>query len=700
MAIISPVALFSHNDAPKSALTKLMSSIDPQYQLTLKKLIHVLHAPIDSPRVTDVLKGATLCIDAFGKTLAAPNADFKKIWLDIQSVSNLLVDVSDELEQPLQRRLTKYAPWAVCMTVAQKQIPKVFLEAAGVEIALSFATGKPFPNAYANNLRRELSNEAALDTSNSQETTSSNQYTFSKHFEKALRNAQLIFEDASARSSLLVPPTQESFESRARHYLLRNQTYAQPNHRRAVLDHHCQSKSQIIQSAFELRSKAENNDDTAIITILALCIGISPALVMQMPLALHAADDWLLVIDVEAGLIKTNIDSLFPQSATPTTDSLSLHHSANKIVIKPIPAFVQCLLTKRLSKTPSAQSIGQLLPAAITSGKIFTSDQSEQGISPSTRRFLNSAAPFAIQLGTNRLVAATITNDFSVIPGSKPYYSLVAREEIWAGCSSLFDSLGWGAPMPIEPGLPVGSLVVATQHSVKSLFEWMCKEVSNSMPGRRYSFLSLVEHHNMFAKYCASLTILSLGSRQAKQLRFNATGLHEEFAFTSVFDKRTGQFPGALPVPINAVLSEQLRFWRAHCSALDSRLEKIGLDENTQLRSHIRQILNCSNVHLFFGISTNGKPFPLGSSDLTEWWPDRLRLNANFSRSFWQHELHLYGLKSSIIDLFVRHQLIGAESHTSTTHFALTNYFNQIVQAQEKILSDMNITSLSGLAKK
>jgi hypothetical protein len=242
--------------------------------------------------------------------------------------------------------------------------------------------------------------------------------------------------------------------------------------------------------------------------------------------------------------------------------------------------------------------------------------------------------------------------------------------------------------------------VAATQIAVAALFEWMRHEVSNLQPGRRYTLISLIKHHNSFAKYCCSLSILCLGSRSANEFRFSANGLHEAYSFASIFDKRTGQFPGELPVPINDVLSKQLELWRAHYSSLDKRLEKIGFDKNTKLQNQIRQVIDKSKVHLFFGITTDGESFPLGSNDLTEWWPDRLRLNANFSRSFWQHELHKYGMKSSVIDLFVRHQLMGVESNTSTTQFSLQDYFEEIVYAQEKILNDLNITSIPGLTKK
>lgn len=702
MAIVSVDSYLFDDEIQASNLSRLLSHLENEPQSTLRRLSHVLRPPVDAPRVVEVLKGASLCVNEFGKSLSSPNEHFVRLSAEIQSLSQIATSflqngIYVELDRPLQRRLTKYAAWALCMALAEQPDNKLFLEAVGIEIALSFTTGKPFPNGYANEIRRALGSTPFNQISSSQQFDQSAQYSFNRHLEKAKRNALNLFESLSVQT---VATNQSSFESSAKHYLLRNQTYATPNHRRGILDHTCQSKTQLVQSSLRLRERAEQGDDSSTLTILAFCTGLSLELVTTMPLNGLESDEWLMAVDAELGHIKTNLDPLFPNSASPAEPTSKNLRPANKIVVKPLPQFIASLLSVRLNKVPQASTLGELFPNAGTSGKQLTDITSpNSGIVPSTRRFLNSAAPYAIQVGLGRWVTAAVTNDFSIVPGAKPFYAQLEREEIWFASATLFNSMDWGEPVPLETGMTAGSLVSPTRDAVADLFQWMVCKVQASEPGRRCSIDTLLSHHNMYAKYSAAIAILCLASRKAHELRFTAQSLTEGSVFTPLFDKRTGQFPGPLPVPINSVLSQQLHLWHAHCSALDRRLDKIGVAENTRLRIHLKQISDMGPVSLFFLVDENKKPSPLGSLDLTNWWPEPLRFPGNFARSFWQCELHIAGFKSSFIDMYVRHQLIGAETYTSTSNLVLRDCFNDICRVQENILRELCIAPISGLVK-
>lgn len=684
-------------------LTRLLANLDPQPQATLRRLTHVLRPPIDAPRAHEVIGGAVLCVIAFGETLTNPNETFVQINAEIRSLYETVRAhpkwfKDESLERPLQRRLTKYASWGLCMSLAKSSNSKQFFEAAGVEILLSMATGKPFPNAYANDIRRALNSEPTFGLTNLPQHFQKNQYSFTRHFEKAQRDAQLLFE--SSTSDPTQATGQSCFELSARQYLLQNQTHASPNHRRGILDYKCQSKIQVVQSSSHLRMCAEQGEDTALLAILAICSGISPELVMKMPLIQHAQEDWLMTIDPEAGLIKTNIELLFPHSASPTTASAENHRPANKIIVKPMPRFIASLLSDRIGKMPHARTINELVRNADTSGKALTQNApSKAGIAPSISRLLNSISPFAIQIGLNRLVTAFITNDFSIVPSARPYYAQIEREEIWAASSTLFNSLKWGEPVAMKVGLAVGCRIAAKPEAIARLYRWMVDEVQTNSPGKRYTFSSLSNHHNAYAKFSATIAILCLANREAHELSFTAQGVRENLIFTTLFDKKTGPYPGHLPVPINMILSDQIRLWYAHCSALNRRLEKLGIPKSSKLRAHLIKVINHAPVSLFFTIYNEHKPVPIGSMDLTKWWPDHLTFATNFSRSFWQVEFHKAGLKGSLIDMFVRHQLLGFESHTSTSHMIIHDCFVEICRVQQEVLHRLCITPIAGLSK-
>lgn len=684
-----------------SPLSKLAVDLNSHHQHILRRVSHVLRPPIDSPRLAQVLRGATIAVDKFGKTLIRPNEEFRKISAAMRSLSEVAADIQNthgnpyELENPLLRRMSKYPGWALCMELGLADNDNFLLEAAGVEIAVSLATGKSFPNGYANNLRRSLASKA-VPSNLSVELT----HDTIRHFEKARRTAFQLFEDLGNQPPEGGEDISQSVESRIHQHLKRKLTYASPNHRRGVLDRQSQSKLQVLDSAQELRGRAEAGDASASLMILSFLTGLSLDISADIPLANHAKDDWIMTVDLECGVIKTNIESLFPDSATPPVETAHNYRPANKIIVKPLPEFLQAILLNRYAHFSTAENIGDLLNDANTSGRILTILGAECGIAPSASRFLNSAPQFAIQSGIGRLAAASITNDFSITPGAKLYYAKISREEIWQASTTLFSSLGWGGPAPFQQGLAAGSLVAASRSAVTELFQWMAAQVAELAPGRRYTLESLLNHHNAFVFYCASLAIFCLASRQAEKLGLTAQQLHAGHLYISMFDKRTGQFPGPSPVPINSILAEQIRLFQAHCSALDSRLAKCGIEENSRLRTHISKVLDRRSVHLFFRINSRHQQVAIGTSDLTSWWPDDLRLTGNFSRSFWQVELHELGLPEPIIDLFVRHQLLGMEPHTSTTALNLHDSFLAIRCAQENVFDAMGIGAISGLAKR
>ena len=62
-------------------------------------------------------------------------------------------------------------------------------------------------------------------------------------------------------------------------------------------------------------------------------------------------------------------------------------------------------------------------------------------------------------------------------------------------------------------------------------------------------------------------------------------------------------------------------------------------------------------------------------------------------------ELRFAGIRSNVIDLLLRHQVAGIEGHRSTADRSLAACFAEIVAAQEKVLTELGIKPLVGLAK-
>ena len=698
--IASPV----HGKNSTTQLSRLFEKLDPQPQATLRRLTHVLRPPIDAPRAIDVIYIAARCISAYKESLVYPNDVITQLTSEIEqlieaiNLCTQLMNIRDAHEKPLYRRLTRYPGWALCIAINDYPENLLFSEAAGVEIALSFASEKTFPDGYGNDIRRALENIKNTTSKNLRGTY----FSFSKHFEKAKREASILFENVPTPSTENNPDAnlKLNFNHEVKQQLLQRRKYARPQHRAGILNRHCQSTTQIVQSALELRQNVEAGDETAILIIVAFCAGITTELTASIPLVQQFRDDWMMELDIHVGCIKTNIAFMVPDAATPAENYEVNYYPASKTIVKPIPQFIANKLTQLLSLTPHAKLLCDLIPDAIKSGSILTIADSHCGIAPSVSKFLNSAAPYALQIGIDRLAAATILNDFSVIPSAKFYYAKIEPIEIFTAINLLFENLGWGNATSIMRGIATGSAIIVTRTSVTNQYQWMIGEISAAQPGRHCNLQKLVGYHNTFTKFCASLTSFMLGWRNVQQFMLTSQQFQAGITYAAVFDKRTGQFHGPLPVVINRILENQLQLYHSHCVAIHKRLIKTGDTDTKKLCVYLKKLIEGSSGKLFYQINDKYQPISIGSADLTSWWPEPLRFPANFSRSFWQSELHTAGLNSSQIDLFMRHQLQGAESYTSCGYQALKDSLEKIGSAQDKILNDMGILPVFGLARK
>ena len=339
--ILSPGQLsgFGENDQ----ITRLLGNLDAKHKGTLRKLTHVLCPPFDSPRLIDVIGGAYKAVRQYRNSLVSPNEDLMTLIAELDELSSNVTLIignhgDQELHEPLMRRLRSHPAWALCIAIYRASENSPIQIGAGVEIAFSIFKEKPFPKGYANDLRVAL-NRSSL---NSEPYSYGNIPTYTKHLKKVEVKASNIF-DISKNGEI---KAWQSFERRVIQHLLRKQKYAEPKHRQGVLDQRHQSRLQLLMSSSELCEKAKCGDQISLLIILSFCCGISAELANDLPILPYANDEWIIAIDVNAGLIKSNIEHLYPDSALPSGEMKERYRAANKIVVKPIPQFIASLLMK------------------------------------------------------------------------------------------------------------------------------------------------------------------------------------------------------------------------------------------------------------------------------------------------------------------------------------------------------------------
>lgn len=670
-------------------------ALPSEEQSTLRSLLYVTSPPIDHPSVKTVIRSCYYCVKEYSNSISKPNEEFIQLMAGLQKLCERFVGADNdtgnyELTNPMYRRLSAYPTWALLVFLGNNTKNTDLSRAAGMELALAMFENRRFSKSLARNLRL-----------NHQPSNSSNLNILKNRVkvENRLREIELeanrSFESASVSISKVA--SNSSFEWDAYHFLTRKIVFLPARQRQAVLDRNCLSLEQLKETAGNLRQAALQGEKDAILIILGFCCGLSVELTKKLPLHHTVTTDWFMTLDIQTGVVRTSIESFSPNHAVPSAERQAGYRDANKIVINPIPEFLITLLQRASENRNSAKNVDELLSGFQT--KHISSKNETSSEMPSVYKFLNSASSLAIQLGVNRLVAAFVTNDISSIPSSKIYYGQVSRNEIWDGSRVLFEYLSWGEPVKIVEGLDVGAQVVPTRAAVSELFNWMDEEISSLRPGKRSNFESVMIHHNAFACCSAFIAVFSLACRESREFKYFADTMIWTNSFVSMPNEKGEPYPGSWPLPINSILCEQLRLWDAHCQSLMSRLKKSDIPGHEQLIQFVSKVLSRQHVSLFFKI-VNGKARALGTADLLQWWPSHLRLNGNFSRSFWERELMASGLKSSAIDMLLRHILRGTEPQTSTSNVILSEWGREICCAQENILDMLAIRPMVGLAKK
>lgn len=680
----------------QTPISQLMQRLSAESQVALRKTMSVLKAPMDAPLVSTVIDFASCSVGAYGSTLLAPTDEFRRVeqmlknlQLEFNRVCPIHPVVSDD---PLRRRLLKNPAWALLLEISKAPAPKDILVATGTELAYDLAVGKPFPVAYANNLRRALGPD--LTFLGPDPGGKNDEPAWLPHFRKVSHEARKLFENGP------LPPEddrQKGFAETAIKELSGNSLFPETRHRQGILDRSHLSTTLLAESASALRCATVDGCDNSALAILAFISGLSLRTTHRIPLA-GTEDEWVIELDLEAGVLRTNLENVFPDSAHPK--SADAHRMACRVITKPLPLFLVEALLKRLEAHSDPRTVADLLPMADCNGRRLVLTGDVFGIEPSTARFVNSAAGYAINLGIDRLSAAVLANDFGVIPSSKVYYCHVQRREIWKAAEEVYGSLGWGIPAPYFDGMAFGSRVVPTSSAIGEWHQWFCGELDRLRPGRNATIASLLAFHNRFAEACAAITVFCLASRGSARIRFTADMLTASARQILLFDKRVGHLPRPLPVPVNAVVAGQARFWAGHCRAFDRRLENMGTAVDSPIRQRLKGVSHQERVETFFVVGKHLTPQPISCHGLVNGWPERFGFEADFGRHFWETELRLAGVKSSAIDLLLRHQVVGIEGHRSTADNSLAMSFSEIVDAQEKLLAELGIKPVTGLAKK
>ncbi len=258
--------------AAHSPISQLLSTLSAESQLLLRKLASLLQTPVDAPAVHAVVASAAHVVDSYGKTLAAPTAEFLCILRAVKALKDECDKngrlLSIACDNPLRRRLTRSPAWALLIQTSRLATPEPLLIAAGVELAYCLAIGKPFPNGYATNLRRAISAHDVVCALSEKEVS---EPPWRAHFAKATREARKIFESGAPPDDGKNANFAETVINEFRGAALLPST----RHRQALPDYEHLSSTILVEAAERLRRAASDGCDDSLLAIIAFVCGLS-----------------------------------------------------------------------------------------------------------------------------------------------------------------------------------------------------------------------------------------------------------------------------------------------------------------------------------------------------------------------------------------------------------------------------------------
>ncbi len=478
----------------------------------------------------------------------------------------------------------------------------------------------------------------------------------------------------------------KSFVARVRSHYFFQKHYSSRKDRQSITDWRSMTRAEYLATTAELYERVRSGCVEGLVDAISLIIGLQPDLVLDAPILSHHSEEWVIVIDIQNGIILFDLSEIFPNGAKPNDGVGDMgYEKSSTVLVKPLPQFISKVLQELYEKIPDAKDIKSLL--CLENKKTKTSNK--------ITRLIKTTAIFATRYcKIDPYDACVLSGDFRGVASAKAYYRRTTRQASWSAANSFYAVIGWGECVENVEGLAFGSRVVAKDEVISSIFIDLSNQVNQIRPSNRCGVKKLLEFHNAFCNYTATFAIFCLALRDANPISLLSRDFHEFRSYIIVDDKNVLDEASALPVAITPALSEQLTYWRIHCANLANRLQAANYSDKKFI-NYLKGVVEYKESPLFV---MSDPPYPVSVSRIAKSWTNPLV--ENFARHFWESKFNKVGVSSRFSAAHLRHQVSGVMSWASDSDFVLREFIKVISAAQEKVLQELHIFPVHGLARK
>lgn len=687
-------------------LARLRAALPDNCLSTFELLTGTVQMPPDQPQCANAVATLASSFVLYAKGIPHARPEFNALVEHARTIADVVTAHAIDIQGltpagQLSGRVSRYPAWALLTQLSDEQIPLRI--AFGSEVAIAILDRGQLNSRFCEQLRRDAGKYGRPQHGEDRLAEDLADLSFGHHwlahFEKVdrqiRRRVELPDPNGPIRPEHADPKNRLDLLARLKWRF----EYPDPKHRQAGLDDSHLPREQFRRATLAVRNRVELGDAAAIIQSICLITRLTPDLVFSLPLITNDKPVQLLGLDIERGVLALDLRVLFPNRKLPSPATALLFHISHDLLAIPLPQFLARELRDRLHRNPSANLLGDLVDWVSVNFRTSLVVGEQCKLASSLARASKSTGALAIMAGVDRLAAACITWDFSLIGSARMYYARLTGEDIHTGCSLLYATMDWGDPALAASELnAIGSRCVLTTAGVQKVFCDLVEQCNALWPGRRAKCATLLKHHERYTQYVVALVSFCLGLREVHVYRLLASELLHGQTQITLHDKQGGDRLMAQPVSINSLIREQIRQYLCHCHALHKRLERLRDQEGRAMIEALEKIISGEGPLLVL-LSPRGIVRPAGNYNTWAKLPEHIRVPGNVGRHYWQNVLRQNGLKSSDIDRFMRHRVVGLENNTTSQVTSPSQALKRIAAIQVNVLNALGIGAISGLRR-
>ncbi len=236
--------------------------------------------------------------------------------------------------------------------------------------------------------------------------------------------------------------------------------------------------------------------------------------------------------------------------------------------------------------------------------------------------------------------------------------------------------------------------------NILMLDNWLPKLVEsvNYFKGNTRTLSDLVNYHNVYVKYVATVILITTGHRIVNDLFDDRNFFFIEERVLFIGDKASSKENSLRVIPLCSIAIEQLTSYVSHVNSLAFRLSKFNL----LLAKRITFTATVQSNHFspfLFEISDTNELIGLKGSTLEKFWGKEFTLPANFNRHLLSTYLSKPDLSREYINYFLGHLAAGQSpfSHTSTLN--IVTALQPVSKCLDLLCQELNLKVLKGLKK-